>query len=98
MDVAQLRVHHRAQHAAPAMRRVDADDRHAAAREHRAGYRELERKRAGAADDLAVLERRVHALEREHLLEALDPLLRELGVEVLADPVEGAAVLVRIRL
>src|SRR3954454_5524905 len=96
VHVAQLRVHHRAQGTAPPMRRIHTDNGDAAARKHTAGYRELEREGACAADDLTVLERRVHALDRQHLRESLDPRLVGHPAEVLADAVERTSELSEI--
>jgi hypothetical protein len=96
VDVAQLRIHHRAQRAAAAMRRVDADHRHARARQRTARHRQLEGQRAGTADDLAVLERRVHPLVRQRQREELEPLLARRRVEVLADRADRAAELVLV--
>ena len=70
VDVAQLASIIARSDAAPPVRREDADDGDAAARQRAAGNRQLERERAGAADDLAVLERGVHAVERHRLLES----------------------------
>src|SRR5207249_1188152 len=92
----QLRVHHRPQHAAAAMRRDDADDAHARTGERTARHRELEGKHAGAAYDLAVLERRVHPVVRHEVLEAAELVLGERSTEVLADRVGGAAVLLPV--
>jgi len=62
--LAQLRVHQRAQHAAPAMCGIDADRRDAGAPELAARHRQLERQRAGPADDLSVSPCRQHPFER----------------------------------
>src|SRR3954447_22851953 len=91
VDVAQLRIHHRAQRTAPPMCRIYTDNGDAAARKHTTGYRELEREGTGAADDLTVRECRVHALDRQHLRESLDPRLVGHHAEVLADAVERAS-------
>jgi hypothetical protein len=45
----------------------DADDRHPAAADRSARHRELERERAGAADDAVAVERGVHPLEQQLL-------------------------------
>src|SRR4029079_8452129 len=58
--------------------------------------RQLERERAGAADDLAVLEGGVHPLVRERAHPALEELLVRRRVEVLADRADRAAVLVLV--
>jgi hypothetical protein len=63
MDVAQLRVHERAEDAAATVRRVDADGRDARTGKLAAGNGELEREGARAADDLAALPSGVHALD-----------------------------------
>jgi hypothetical protein len=55
------------------MRRRHADDARAAAREGTAGNRQLEWERAGAADDLVVLERCMHTLERQYRAETVAP-------------------------
>src|SRR5205085_10264685 len=96
VDVTQLRVHHRAQRPAPPMRRIDADHGDTAAAEDAARYRHLERERPGAADDRALVERRMHPLVRQHLLEPLDLLVRRPAAEVLANAVERTAKLVAI--
>jgi hypothetical protein len=96
VDVLQLDVHHRPQDAAAPVRRRDADDAHARARQRAAGHRELEGEGAGAADDLAVVEGRVHALVRQNPLEALELLLGGRAAEVLADRVDRAAVLLTV--
>ena len=57
MRVRELRLHHLAQRAAPAMHRVHADDGDAGARQRAAGHGEVERERARAADDLVAVER-----------------------------------------
>ena len=85
MNVVELRPHHRAQDAAPAMGRERADDGHAGGRDDGAGDGQLERERARAADDRAVLAGGVHALDGQVLREALHALLGRLHAEVLAD-------------
>src|SRR5205823_3857208 len=57
-------------------------------RERGALARELEREDTGTADDAVSLPRRVHALDRQPLTEALHLLQRVLGGEVVADRVQ----------
>ena len=78
------------------MGRVDADAGHAGAGERAARHRELERERARAADDLALLEGGMHPLVGQGAGEALEQLLARRRVEVLADRADGAAVLVLV--
>src|SRR5205814_5967757 len=96
VHVLELDAHHRAQRAAPPMRRVDADDAHAGRRDDRARDGHLERKDAGAPDDLRAVARRVHPLERHVSQEALEPLVRRLRAEVLRDREERVAELVEV--
>ncbi len=96
VHVLQLRVHHRAQDTAPAMRRIDTDDGDARAPQRPTGNGEVVRERARAADDLAVLACSVHPLQVEHLREAAEPLLIRHRAEVLPDPEDRAAVLLQI--
>ena len=67
------------------MRRQDTDDRDPAAAKLPAGDRQLERKGAGAADDLLAVERGVHPLEREILTEMLGLLEGRPAAEIVAD-------------
>ena len=78
------------------MRREDADDRHARARERPAGHGQPEREHARAGDDLAVVEHGVHPVEWEQGLEALDVLARRRPAEVVADRPERGGVLVHV--
>src|ERR1700712_156181 len=77
------------------MRRIHADDRHARARQRAAGYGEVEREGAATADDLAVFECRVHPSDVEHLRETLEPLFVRCRTEVLPDPEDRVAVLLK---
>jgi hypothetical protein len=95
-EVVELRTHHRTEDTASAMRRERADDRDAAGRDDRTRDGELERERAGAADDDPVLARGVHALDREVSREALHALLGRLHAEVLADREDRLAELVEV--
>ena len=85
MDVVELGPHQAAKNAAPPVRRVRADDRHARGRHDRPGDRQLEGERAAAPDDAPVLPDGVHALDREVLREPLHALLGRVEPEVLAD-------------
>src|SRR5262249_20676890 len=96
VDVARLRVHHRPEYAAARMRRLTADGGHPGARERAARYGQPERERACAADDLLVLEGRVHALVRQRRDKGLEPLLTWRRIEVLADRADGMAVLLLV--
>jgi hypothetical protein len=96
VHVAQLCIHDRAEHAAATVRRVHADDGDPRARQRSAGHREVERECATASDDLAVLERSVHAFEVEHLREPLEALLVRRRTEVLPDPEDRVAVLLQV--
>ena len=71
-DVGELRPHHAVEDASATMRGKDADDRDACARHLRAGNTQLERERAGAADDRGAVERGVHALEGKQAPEPLE--------------------------
>jgi hypothetical protein len=97
MHVVELSAHHRAQHATAAMRREGAHDRHPGGRNDRPWNGQLERKGARAADDHAVLARRVHALDRQVLREALHALLGRLHAEVLPDREDCLAELLEVR-
>ena len=97
VHVVELRAHHRAQNATPPVRGERPDDGHARGRHDRAGHRQLEGERAGAADDRAVLQRRVHALDREVLRETLHALLGRLHAEVLPDREDGVRELGEVR-
>jgi hypothetical protein len=84
VDVVELRAHERAQDPAAPVRREDADDGHPRRRDASARDGQLERERAGAADDATVLVRGVRTLRLEDAGEPLDALLArvELAEEV----------------
>ncbi len=84
-DVLQLRIHHPPEKAAAPVRGKHADDRDAGARHRTRRQRQLERVRACAGDDPAVVEDGVHPLEREDLREALRVLRGRLPAEVVSD-------------
>jgi hypothetical protein len=68
--VVEVGTHHRAKHAAPAVLGATPTTV-VPAQQQAARHRHLEREAARAADNLAVLPRGVHALEREHARETL---------------------------
>jgi hypothetical protein len=90
LHVVELCAHHLAQDPAAAMRRIDADDGDARARKRAARNAEVERERACATDDLALLERRVHSLQADEADPALDRFVIGHRPEVLEDPVQRA--------
>ena len=84
-DVAELRLHHPAKQALPAVRRQDADDGDARAGDGAAGQRQLLRVRACAGDDPAVVDDGEHPLQGQDLRESLRVLRCRLPAEVVAD-------------
>jgi hypothetical protein len=97
-DVLELRAHHAAQHAAAPVRGQDADDGDAGARHRTARNGEPEREGTCAADDLPVVERDVHPVERQVAAEALDRLeVRRPAAEVVADGADPVGELLQRR-
>src|SRR4029453_1066743 len=100
VHVVELGAHHRAEDAAPPMRRQDADDSHAGGRPlHAAGHGHTEAHCARAAHDRAVvLQRGVHALELEDLQPAVGPVfVRLLPAELVDEHADGVAQLLAAR-
>src|SRR5262245_32825833 len=78
-------MHQLGEHPAPAMRRQHADSRDSCARNGTAWDGQLERIRGGATDDLAVLARRQHSVER-HERKETRPRDIAWRTEVVTDP------------
>jgi hypothetical protein len=89
--VVELHAHHLRQHAAPAVRGIDADDGHARARERSSGNGHVEREHSGTADDATVVDRGVGPLEGKHAAKPVEALVGGLSAEVLPDRRHGAA-------
>jgi hypothetical protein len=85
VDVVELAAHHRAQDAAPAVRRVHAHDRDAGRRDGGARYGHVERERTGAADDRPAVARGQHPADVEVPDELRCLLGRRVPAEVLTD-------------
>ena len=84
VDVVELGPHERAEDPAAAVRRQDADERHASCPDEAARHARLEGEDAGAADHGAVVERRVHALRRDQQADRV----REVGARRPSEVVE----------
>ena len=97
VDVVELGAHQRAEQAAAAVRRQDADDGHARGADGSpARDGELERERAAARDDEPVLARDVHPLGRQDAREPLAHALVRAAAEVAEDRSERGRELARI--
>ena len=92
--VVELGAHHRREDPLAAVRRVDADDGDARARDRASRNRQVERERSGAADGALAVERRVHVVERMDAEKALGDLVVDLPAAVLGD---GADRLLELR-
>src|SRR5439155_23061666 len=90
--VVELCLHHRGEHAAPAMGRQHADDGDTGGRDLPAArHRHAIGEGACAADDLVAVERRMHSVDIDPLREALGVLGRALMAEIVADRVDRLA-------
>ncbi len=96
-DVLELRAHHRREDPATAVGREHADDRHPAAVDRAARHRQLERERAGTADDPVAVERGVHPLKGQVAGEPLRRLVvGRPTAEVVADRADRTLELVEV--
>ncbi len=75
VNVVELCVHQAAQDPATTVCRQHSDQRHSSGADESAGDARLEGEDPTAADDCAVIERRVHAVGGQHRSEALDEVL-----------------------